>query len=135
MNKQFEEDKNSIIFNCVGAIDFSEQINIELSLVEKEGFVEIQPLLLLSKLNEMNHIQMILYTYFYKIVKRIPQISDNNEDLPLERRFTKVFYKCYKRYHHSHQPYGKYEYTNLTLDDSIKYIRTENFGITIPSNN
>lgn len=132
MKKRIEENENSIIFNCVGAIDFIEQINIELSLVDKEGFIEMHPFLLRKKLNEIYHIQNILDTYFFKIVKRVPRFSDTNEDLPLERRFTKVFYKCYKKFRHSHQPYGEYEYTDLTLDDSIEYIKAENFGIMIP---
>jgi hypothetical protein len=38
------QDKNSIIFDCSGAIDFSEQINVELSLTPKNDFIEIHPL-------------------------------------------------------------------------------------------
>lgn len=127
------EDKNSIKFNCSGAIDFDEQINIELSLTKKDGFIEITPLNLMWEINKMKHIQHIIYVYFYKIVKRIPHISDRNEDLPKDKRFTEIFYKCYRRYHHSHEPYGKYHYTDLTLEDAIKHIQKGNFGILLPN--
>jgi hypothetical protein len=42
--KRLLEDRNSIKFNHSGAIDFDEQINIELSITNKEGFIEIHPL-------------------------------------------------------------------------------------------
>ncbi len=128
----YEEDEKSIVFNCFGAIDFSKQINIELSLTEKNGFNEIHPLLLMRKLNELKHIEQILLLYFYKIIGKIPTFSDMNDDLPIESRFTKIYYKCYEKFHHYHQPYGQFSYKDLTLDDAIKYIYTENLAIINP---
>ena len=139
MEKSAEENKNSIIFNCSGAIDFSEQINIELSHTNEyygmkdTGFTEIHPLDLMWKLDtEIKHIQEILYVYFLNITGKIPHISDKNENLPLENRFTKIYYKCYKKFHHSHWHWDKYHYTPLTLDEAIKYIKKENLAIQIP---
>lgn len=133
-NRTREEDKNSIIFICSGAIDYTEQINIEMSLEPKLGFIECHPLDLLYKIQDIKHIQNILTKYFVLILKKVPQTSDRNENLPLEKRFTKVYYRCYKRYFHSHwYMAGKsYQYTDFSLDDAIKYIIKENLSITIP---
>jgi hypothetical protein len=129
-----EEDDNSIVFNCSGAIDFTAQMNIELSLEHKEGFTECHPLNLIWKINNVKNIQNIITAYFSLILKRVPHISDRNEDLPLEKRFTKVYYKCYKKFYHSHwYSSGKdYAYTDFSLDDAIEYIIKENLSITMP---
>lgn len=128
----YKEDERSIIFNCFGAIDFSRQINIELSLTEKKGFNKTHPLLLMRKLNELKHIEQILLFYFYKIVCKMPNISDVNENLPIENRFIEIYYKCYEKFHYFHRPFGEFSYKDLTLDDAIKYIYTENLAIINP---
>jgi len=94
-----EYPKNSIVFICSGAIDFTIAVYIELSLEDKEGFKLITPIELLKKISKIKHIQHILYTYFYKICGRMPHISD---DIPESKRFTKVYYKCYSKLSHSH---------------------------------
>jgi hypothetical protein len=86
-------------------------------------------------INKLEHIQHIIDTYFFRILGRIPHISDKNENLPKEQRFTQVFYKCYSRYYHSHEPYGQYHYVDLTLEDAIKDIDENNLAILIPSTN
>tara|TARA_R110000772_G_scaffold1210_2_gene4284 strand:- start:14695 stop:15093 length:399 start_codon:yes stop_codon:yes gene_type:complete len=132
MNISHEEDQNSIKFNCSGAIDFTKYINIELSLEEKEGFTGIDPLTLLWKINKIKNMSNIIDSYFYRICGKVPHMSDRNEDLPIERRFTQIFYRSYIKYRHSHEPWGKYTYTPLTLKESIKYIKKENFSIVLP---
>ena len=87
-------------------------------------------------MDELNfdHIRSILYTYFAKIVGRIPHISDKNKDLPIENRFTYMYYKCQRVYRHSHEPYDSgYTYTNLTLEDAIDIIVEKNLDIEIPT--
>ncbi len=133
LSKSSSEDENSIIFECTGAIDYSEKINIELSLTHKLGFLEIKPNLLIRKLFSFKHIQSIIICYFIKIVKRMPHISDDNESLPKEYRFTSVYYRCYKKFHHSHDHWDKYEYTELSLNEAIDYIDKENLGIRLPN--
>ena len=121
-----------LTFHCSGAIDYTDQVSIELSLDESKvaeyGFVEIHPLDLMWKINDIKHIQIIIMSYFLKIVKRIPCVSDKNESLPLEKRFTKVYYKCYRSYQHSHT-WNNPTITDITLDEAIKYIKKKNLSI------
>lgn len=133
-NKLKEEDDNSIIFDCSGAIDFTEQMNIELSLEPKEGFTECHPLDLMWKINNIKNIQNIIRTCFCVILKKVPHISDKNEQLHIEKRFTKVYYKCYKKFWHSHwyMSCKSHNYTNFSLDNAIEYIIKENFSINTP---
>lgn len=117
------EESNSIIFDCSGAIDFTEHIHIELSMTPKEGFTHILPLDLMWQINSLKHIGTMVSDYFRKICQKSPHISDRNEDLPEERRWTSVYYKCYKRFKHSHEPWGNdYHYTQLSLTEAISYI-------------
>lgn len=129
LEKSYIQDEKSIIFDCSGAIDFIEQLNIELSL-EPNGGVEMHPLDLIREICEIKHIRNIIFAYFYKIVRKIPHISDRNPDLP--NRFTTIYCRCYKKFHHSHEPYGKWTYTNLSLQESIKYIKENNLDIQLP---
>jgi hypothetical protein len=133
ITKTVNEDNNSIIFRQTGAIDYTEQINIELSLTEKEGFIKIHPLKLMREIH-LNHILDILYAYFINITNTIPKISDENESLPIENRFTVIYYKCYNRFHHFHQLFGKYQYTNLTLEQAMDTIKTKKMDIVLPRN-
>lgn len=123
-------DENSIIFDVTGAIDFSEQVNIELSKIEKEGFTEIFPLDFYSKISTIKHIKQIVDMYFSKIVNRIPHVSDRTESV--KNRFTKVYYKCYKKYYHSHWRFDKMAYDPLSLEDAIEYIKKNNLDIRLP---
>lgn len=127
-----KEGENCIIFTCFGGIDFTDDVYIELSLEDKEGFKLITPFEFLAKISKINHIQHILHTYFYKICGRVPRISDMNGDIPESKRFTKVYYKCYRKFSHSHI-YGTYTITSLELDQCIKYIKSENLSIIPPT--
>lgn len=124
--------KNSILFTCSGAIDFTEDVYIELSLEYKEGFKLITPIELLKKISKIKHMQYIFSTYFYKICGRMPHISDINDNIPESKRFTKVYYKCYRKFSHSHK-YGEYTITNLELDQCIEYIKSKNLCIIPPT--
>lgn len=126
------EDKNSIVFTCSGAIDFSEQVNLELSIEPKQGFTEIQPSDFLKELYRIKHIHQIITTYFYVILGRYPQMSDRNKDIPETKRFTKMYYKCYRKFWHTHDAFGNYKYTDVTLQDAISYIQERNLDIDIP---
>ena len=131
--KQMEEQSNrSITFDCSGALDFTSQILFELSPIPKEGFVEIFPMDFLKEMYKMKHISQIVMTYFIQILGRYPHISDLNKDLPEIKRFTKMYYKCYRLYRHSHEPWHEYHYTNMTLQEAVKYVIKEEYDITLP---
>ena len=132
MKDIINEDNKSIKFICFGAIDFHEQINIELSDIKQDGFIEIHPLDLMRKINELNYIECVIFKYFIKIVDRVPRISDINESIPKEDRYTQIFYKCYKRFNHFHEPFGTYHYTKLSIEDAIMHIKTQNMAVVLP---
>ena len=53
------DDHRKIVFTCAGAIDFSENIQIELRKVPTEGFEEIHPADLFHKM-WLPHIKFII---------------------------------------------------------------------------
>ena len=116
--------KNYIEFDCSGAIDFFESIRFELCLSKEDGFKETHPLDLFYCLN-VGHLTNVLHNEFLRLVGRVPHISDKNTKLL--NRFDKIYYKCYKVYHHSHWPYGTPNaITELTLVEAIKIIKKTN---------
>jgi hypothetical protein len=126
-------DKNCIIFDNYGACDYIFQYRIELSLEKKKGFRKIHPLNLYRKINKLNHIQAIIDIYFVSIVNKIPGLYDENEDIPNEKRFTQLYYKCYEYYSHSHWQYDKKpDITPITLKNLISKVIDENFAIKMP---
>jgi len=116
-------DDNSIIFTNPYAVDYTELVNIELSLDEKNGFIETTPFDLWCKLSQLNHIQIIISIYFYSITKIMPHIADKDK--------YKLFYRCYKRYSHTHDM--EIEYTELSIDKAIELIKDENYSIGLPN--
>lgn len=52
----------------------------------------------------------------------------------LLKKLSYVFYKCYRKFIHSHNYLlGDYDYTNLKIDEAIKYIKKQNLAIMIPT--
>jgi hypothetical protein len=117
-----QREQNSIIFICDSAVDFTEEVYIELSLEYKEGFTSVIPFELLKNILKIKNIQHIIYLYFYKICRKMPHFNDTNE----------IFYKCYRKFSHTHR-YGEYVYRNLEIDNCINYIIKENLSIVPPT--
>jgi hypothetical protein len=115
-----QKEHNSIIFICDSAVDFTEEVYIELSLEYKEGFTSVVSFELLKNILKIKNIQHIIYLYFYKICGKMPKINE------------KIFYKCYRKYSHTHR-YGEYVYGNLEIDNCINYIIKENLSIIPPT--
>lgn len=125
MNKQYNEDKKSIQFVLTRTIDFIECVNIELSLNQKKGFDIIDPKKLIEAILKIKHINIIIYCYFKNMIGQIPH-SPNI-------KYNPVYYKCYKRFHHFHNKINNYQYTIMSLDETIKYIIENNLSITLPN--
>lgn len=125
------EPTGVIRFVCDGAIDFSETVEIELSETFQRGFTKIHPLQFLRE-THLPHCMWIFNINFLAMFQRTPHISDMNENLPEDSRWTEIYYKCYRKFHHSHWGFNKAsEITPMTLKDAMDHVKERDLSITL----
>lgn len=109
-----------ITYNCDGAMDFTEKVCIELLGEPREGFTEINPSVFMQQ-TYLPHLQTIMDRNMFMIFDRTPQFSDRNPDV--ERRWKAIYYKCWSKYHHSHDRGRPSKIQLLTLEEAMNYIK------------
>ena len=112
-------------FICSGAIDFIEYIRFELRLEPTDGFTEIHPSVFYKKIH-LPHIGMILIYDSMVLLNYVCNHSDERLQPDL-----KIYYKCYKYYHHSHEPYGTNHITPMTIEEAMEHIKKEQYDLQI----
>lgn len=106
-------NKDAIIFNVPGAIDFTEQIDIMLLNEPRDGFTEETAFkVYVALVKDLPFITNIIKDRFQKILGYEPHISDQER---------KVYYKCQRVFTHSHDPRSGKEprVRDLTLNAAI----------------
>jgi len=116
-----------LVYDLSGAIDFYESVDFELSEENIEGFTEINPFELYRKIY-LPHTSNIIMHNFIMIFGRAPHIADLNPDLP--NRWRRIYYKCYKKYYHSHN-IRDVKIIPLTIEEAMNFIRNQNLSINI----
>jgi len=106
---------HAISFNCEGAIDFTEQIDICLSNDYIEGYTEESLYVLYHAINnKFISMSNIFKLKFYDILQKSPNFSNKE---------VKVYYKCERLYKHTHTYYNDPPtVTKMTLNESLYYI-------------
>ena len=64
---------------------------------------------------------------FIRMFNKVPHISDRNS-------WTKIYYKCYRFFQHSHDYWKKdcgAKITNMTIEEANKYIKDNRLDINI----
>jgi len=119
-----DDAKRRIIFTCSGAIDFIENVQIELRKVPTEGFEEIHPADLFHKIY-LPHTRMIMLhnflaclSYFYH-----PFDAKNHPEY-------KIYYRCFRYWHHSHDSYHQHDIRKpMTVEQAMKYVKKQKFDL------
>lgn len=114
--------KNIIRFNYVGALDFTEHVDIHISDKEHPGYTLIHPMEFL-KVVYLPYVNGLILQKLSIVLNRRPHISDLNEDIPEENRLTKMWYKCEYMYHHSHDIFKKPIVKQYELKTAINKIK------------
>jgi hypothetical protein len=87
-------NRDAIIFNVPGAIDFTEQIDIMLSNDPKEGFEEESAWkIYINLVRDLPFITNIIEKRFESLLNFIPDVKDQER---------KIYYKCQRVFTHSH---------------------------------
>jgi hypothetical protein len=120
------DEFRKIVFTCTGAIDFIENIEIELSKTPKEGFTETHPCKLFHEMY-IRHLYLVLCRNFLLTISYCHHPCD-------ERLYPddKIYYKCTNYYHHSHDFFNKHERKKImTIKEAMKYVKENHFDLEI----
>jgi len=120
------DSKRYIQFTNVGAVDYTEYIRIELRKVPTLGFTETYPSELYKKVS-IKHLDNLLIENFLLLISYICHFNDDKfhpDD--------KIYYRCYKYWHHSHDGLGQHDRDDLmTLDGAMDYVKENGFSLDI----
>lgn len=127
--KDFEQEEKldvhrKIVFTCSGAIDFTENVQIELRKVPTEGFEEIHPANLFKKMR-LPHTDMIQFYNFVVCLSYAyhPFDHKNNPDY-------KAYYRCSRRWHHSHDMMHEHDINQpMTIEEAMDYVKKEGLDL------
>ena len=120
-------EPGKIVFNCDGALDFTEYVCIELLDEAREGFIEIHPSHFMRE-TYIPHLGFFQKLNMQSIFNRVPHISDLNPDLP--HRWQRIWYRCYHHFQHSHEGFNsKGKDTPLTLKEAMDMIKDKKLDL------
>jgi hypothetical protein len=124
---EIKNDSNRYLeFINIRAVDYTEYIRIELRKKPTVGFKDIHPVDL-YRMMKFPRLEMILIQYFIKLVGYVYNHYDLKNNLE-----EKVYYRCYRFYHHSHDLRGEYDKDELmTLDNAMKWVEQNNLSLNI----
>ena len=115
------KDIPHIQFDCIGAIDYKESLNIELSLDYKEGYIESDLFQFWSEI-QIPLIRGILLSEFKRLIGKTPDFRDTKSS---------VYYKIYRLYKHSHEAYDKKPTETIFSIKELKEHLKKGFEINI----
>lgn len=121
-----DDSKRYIQFTNTYAVDYIEYIRIEMRKTPEIGFKEIYPSELYGKMF-LTHLDNVMIHNFLLLLSYTCHYND-----PKFHPDEKIYYRCYRYWHHSHDGLGTHDKDALMLiEDAMKYIKENKFSIEI----